>query len=177
MSKLNRNLIYSYYILYIFYISIYYSEMYRYINRILIFSINLLFNIICLQNRGIYMFRLDEERVVDATLCGGLARYINHSCNPNCVAEIVEVERDLRIIIFAKRRISRGEEVKSFKTNFFNSFTLNLFFYFNPIILDILYLSIYFFFQLAYDYKFDIEDDQHKIACACGAPNCRKWMN
>jgi len=64
-----------------------------------------------LQNRGIYMFRLDEERVVDATLCGGLARYINHSCNPNCVAEIVEVERDLRIIIFAKRRISRGEEV------------------------------------------------------------------
>lgn len=57
------------------------------------------------------MFRLDEERVVDATLSGGLARYINHSCNPNCVAEIVEVERDLRIIIFAKRRISRGEEV------------------------------------------------------------------
>jgi len=63
------------------------------------------------QNRGIYMFRLDEDRVVDATLSGGLARYINHSCNPNCVAEIVEVERDLRIIIFAKRRISRGEEV------------------------------------------------------------------
>lgn len=60
------------------------------------------------------MFRLDEERVVDATLCGGLARYINHSCNPNCVAEIVEVERDLRIIIFAKRRISRGEEVDLF---------------------------------------------------------------
>lgn len=57
------------------------------------------------------MFRLDEERVVDATLCGGLARYINHSCNPNCVAEAVEVERDLRIIIFAKRRIMRGEEV------------------------------------------------------------------
>lgn len=64
-----------------------------------------------LQNRGIYMFRLDEERVIDATISGGLARYINHSCNPNCVAEIVEVDRDLRIIIFAKRRISRGEEV------------------------------------------------------------------
>lgn len=71
-----------------------------------------IYSYICLlQNRGIYMFRLDEERVIDATLCGGLARYINHSCNPNCVAEIVEVERDFRIIIFAKRRISRGEEV------------------------------------------------------------------
>lgn len=92
------------------------------------------------KNRGIYMFRLDEDRVVDATLCGGLARYINHSCNPNCVAEIVEVDRDLRIIIFAKRRIQRGEE-------------------------------------LAYDYKFDLEDDQHKIPCLCGAPNCKKWMN
>lgn len=68
------------------------------------------------QNRGIYMFRLDEDRVVDATLSGGLARYINHSCNPNCVAEIVEVERDLRIIIFAKRRISRGEEVSVMAT-------------------------------------------------------------
>ncbi|KAK9512092.1 hypothetical protein O3M35_000594 [Rhynocoris fuscipes] len=92
------------------------------------------------KNRGIYMFRLDEDRVVDATLCGGLARYINHSCSPNCVAETVEVERDVRIIIFTKRRINRGEE-------------------------------------LAYDYKFDIEDDQHKIPCMCGAPNCRKWMN
>lgn len=59
------------------------------------------------------MFRLDEDRVVDATLSGGLARYINHSCNPNCVTEIVEVDRECRIIIFAKRRINRGEEVSS----------------------------------------------------------------
>lgn len=58
------------------------------------------------------MFRLDEDRVIDATLSGGLARYINHSCNPNCVTEIVEVDREYRIIIFAKRRINRGEEVK-----------------------------------------------------------------
>lgn len=92
------------------------------------------------RNRGVYMFRLGERRVIDATLCGGLARYINHSCQPNCVAETVEVDRCLRIIIFAKRRISRGEE-------------------------------------LTYDYKFDIEDDAHKIMCMCGAPNCRKWMN
>lgn len=31
--------------------------------------------------------------------------------------------------------------------------------------------------QLTYDYKFDYEDDDHKISCLCGAPNCRKWMN
>lgn len=69
------------------------------------------YNMLLLQNRGIYMFRLDDDRVVDATISGGLARYINHSCNPNCVTEKVEVDRELRIIIFAKRRIARGEEV------------------------------------------------------------------
>ena len=34
-----------------------------------------------------------------------------------------------------------------------------------------------FVFQLTYDYKFDYEDEKHKIPCLCGAPNCRKWMN
>merc|ERR1719433_362724 len=69
------------------------------------------------QNRGIYMFRLDDERVLDATMCGGMARYINHSCGPNCFTDTVEVERrtegpkDLHIIIFANRRILRGEEL------------------------------------------------------------------
>lgn len=71
------------------------------------------------QNRGIYMFRLDEDRVVDATLSGGLARYINHSCNPNCVTEMVDVDRECRIIIFAKRKITRGEEVNSKKNRKF----------------------------------------------------------
>lgn len=31
--------------------------------------------------------------------------------------------------------------------------------------------------QLAYDYKLNIEDDQHKISCLCGAPTCKKFMN
>lgn len=32
------------------------------------------------QNRGIYMFRMDTDAVIDATMAGGPARYINHSC-------------------------------------------------------------------------------------------------
>ncbi|KAK8781094.1 hypothetical protein V5799_017565, partial [Amblyomma americanum] len=62
------------------------------------------------QNRGVYMFRLEENRVIDATLCGGLARYMNHSCNPNCVAEVVQIDRENKILIIANRRIARGEE-------------------------------------------------------------------
>lgn len=62
-------------------------------------------------NRGIYMFRLDDDRVIDATLAGGLARYINHSCNPNCVAEAVEIDRERKILIIANRKIYKGEEL------------------------------------------------------------------
>lgn len=28
-----------------------------------------------------YFFRLDENRVIDATKCGNMARYVNHSCD------------------------------------------------------------------------------------------------
>lgn len=92
------------------------------------------------QNRGVYMFRIDNDFVIDATITGGPARYINHSCAPNCITEVVNVEKENKIIISSCRRIQRGEE-------------------------------------LSYDYKFDLEDDQHKIPCHCGAVNCRKWMN
>ena len=64
------------------------------------------------QNRGIYMFRVNEDLVVDATVTGGPARYINHSCSPNCSAEVVELEKGGKIIIVTNRRICRGEEVR-----------------------------------------------------------------
>lgn len=38
-------------------------------------------------------------------------RYINHSCAPNCVAEVVTFERGHKIIISSNRRIQKGEEV------------------------------------------------------------------
>ncbi|KAG9510228.1 Histone-lysine N-methyltransferase trr [Fragariocoptes setiger] len=63
------------------------------------------------KGRGIYMFRLDDDWVIDATESGGLARYINHSCNPNCVAETVEIDRERKILIIASRDIEQGEEL------------------------------------------------------------------
>ncbi|VDK55390.1 unnamed protein product [Anisakis simplex] len=66
------------------------------------------------QNRGVYMFRIDEERLVDATMAGGPARYINHSCDPNCSTRIVTSGPngdDKKIIIIANRPISAGEEL------------------------------------------------------------------
>lgn len=63
------------------------------------------------QNRGIYMFRINNEHVIDATLTGGPARYINHSCAPNCVAEVVTFDKEDKIIIISSRRIPKGEEL------------------------------------------------------------------
>ncbi|XP_067951702.1 histone-lysine N-methyltransferase 2C-like isoform X2 [Watersipora subatra] len=62
-------------------------------------------------NRGVYMFRNSVDYVIDATMSGGPARYINHSCDPNCVTETVNMDKDVKIVIIALRRISKGEEL------------------------------------------------------------------
>uniref|UniRef100_A0A915NUX8 Histone-lysine N-methyltransferase n=2 Tax=Meloidogyne TaxID=189290 RepID=A0A915NUX8_9BILA len=63
------------------------------------------------QNRGEYMFRIDVDWVVDATMAGGLARYINHSCDPNCGTKILTINDESKIVIFANRPIKAGEEL------------------------------------------------------------------
>uniref|UniRef100_T1J3M7 Histone-lysine N-methyltransferase trithorax n=1 Tax=Strigamia maritima TaxID=126957 RepID=T1J3M7_STRMM len=60
---------------------------------------------------GCYMFRIDDNEVVDATMHGNAARFINHSCEPNCYSKVITVDGKKHIIIFALRRISRGEEL------------------------------------------------------------------
>jgi SET domain/PHD-zinc-finger like domain/PHD-like zinc-binding domain/PHD-finger/F/Y-rich N-terminus len=64
------------------------------------------------QGIGCYMFEVAPGRIVDATKVGNRARYINHSCEPNCFSRTVTVEHGRRVIvIFAKRNIKRGEEL------------------------------------------------------------------
>ena len=64
------------------------------------------------ENREDYMFRIDDNLVVDATKRGSLARYVNHSCDPNCFTQITEYGTKKKIIIYAKRDILAGEELK-----------------------------------------------------------------
>lgn len=56
-----------------------------------------------------YLFRIDENTVVDATKKGGIARFINHSCMPNCTAKIITVEKSKRIVIYALRDIAMSK--------------------------------------------------------------------
>ncbi|KAK2598964.1 histone methyltransferase set1 [Conoideocrella luteorostrata] len=58
-----------------------------------------------------YLFRIDDDTVVDATKKGGIARFINHSCMPNCTAKIIKVEGSKRIVIYALRDIALNEEL------------------------------------------------------------------
>ncbi len=54
-----------------------------------------------------YLFAIDDEWVIDAAFDGNEARWINHSCDPNCDA-IVE---DDRIWIETIRDVHPGEEL------------------------------------------------------------------
>lgn len=56
-----------------------------------------------------FLFALsDGKRVIDANVDGNAARWINHSCNPNCETEETD---DGRVFIQAIRDIRRGEEL------------------------------------------------------------------
>ena len=54
-----------------------------------------------------FYFHIDEEHVIDAKVGGNSSRWINHSCDPNCEAEIDEG----RVFIRALRNIAAGEEL------------------------------------------------------------------
>lgn len=58
---------------------------------------------------GKYLFELNDERTIDGKDRRNLARYINHSCQPNCYPELNEDET--RVYIYAKRKIAPGEEL------------------------------------------------------------------
>jgi SET domain-containing protein len=62
-----------------------------------------------------FLFTLNEDYVLDANIQGNEARWINHSCDPNCDSEHIDAEdgdksKD-RIEIKALRDIKAGEEL------------------------------------------------------------------
>ncbi|CAL2037350.1 unnamed protein product [Caenorhabditis brenneri] len=66
------------------------------------------------ERRGIgssYLFRIDEHTVIDATKRGNFARFINHSCQPNCYAKVLTIEGEKRIVIYSRSTINKGEEI------------------------------------------------------------------
>jgi SET domain-containing protein len=60
-----------------------------------------------LRKGNIWCFTLNRRWVIDAGVGGNIARFINHSCRPNCWVEI----KDGTIWIRAARTIRPGEEL------------------------------------------------------------------
>uniref|UniRef100_A0A2S2Q0E3 [histone H3]-lysine(36) N-trimethyltransferase n=2 Tax=Sipha flava TaxID=143950 RepID=A0A2S2Q0E3_9HEMI len=58
-----------------------------------------------------YMVQLKHDEIIDATRKGNITRFINHSCEPNCVAEKWNVLGESRMGFFTKVPIFKGEEI------------------------------------------------------------------
>ena len=58
-------------------------------------------------SRSKYLFEVNSRKTIDGAVRANIARYINHSCRPNCDPEI---ERG-HIFIDAIRSIKTGEEI------------------------------------------------------------------
>lgn len=54
-----------------------------------------------------YLFEINSKLTIDGSPRWNTARYINHSCKPNCEVEIAKG----RVWIFARRNIKPGEEL------------------------------------------------------------------
>ena len=57
--------------------------------------------------RNRYLFEVSKKKTINGWNRENLARFINHSCRPNCEIEI----RRGRVFILAKRAIKEGEEL------------------------------------------------------------------
>uniref|UniRef100_A0A7N8YA01 Histone-lysine N-methyltransferase, H3 lysine-36 specific n=1 Tax=Mastacembelus armatus TaxID=205130 RepID=A0A7N8YA01_9TELE len=58
-----------------------------------------------------YMLTLDKDRIIDAGPRGNQARFMNHSCQPNCETQKWTVNGDTRVGLFALQEIPKGEEL------------------------------------------------------------------
>ncbi len=68
-------------------------------------------------SRSKYLFEVNSRKTIDGATRSNIARYINHSCKPNCEPEIVRG----RIFIDAVKNIKPGEElVYDYGDEYFN---------------------------------------------------------
>lgn len=59
------------------------------------------------KSRSKYLFEISTKKTIDGQTRANTARYINHSCRPNCEPEI----KRGKVFIYSKRRIKPGEEL------------------------------------------------------------------
>jgi len=63
------------------------------------------------QDESFYFLTLDTTRVIDAGPRGNLARFMNHSCQPNCQTQKWTVNGDTRVGLFALQDVPAHAEL------------------------------------------------------------------
>lgn len=58
-------------------------------------------------SRSKYLFEITKTKTIDGSARSNTARYINHSCRPNCEVETPKG----RVFVMARRSIKAGEEL------------------------------------------------------------------
>jgi SET domain-containing protein len=64
-----------------------------------------------INDKHFYFLTLDANECIDARRRGNWARFINHSCDPNCQTQKWMVNGEVRIGIFTMRDVLEGEEL------------------------------------------------------------------
>ena len=116
--------------------------------------------------------------VVDATQTGGAARFINHSCDPNCSTKahadggwVVEEEEEEVVLDDAPLGTTRtAGTARTTRTK--RKVNLRL-----PRVGVVAKRDIAAGEELTYDYQFEPEPDEPAIGCHCGARGCRGRLN
>eukprot|EP00741_Cyanophora_paradoxa_P011007 tig00020553_g10639.t1 len=60
---------------------------------------------------GDYFFRISETEIIDATKKANKARFVNHSCDPNCSMTIITIRNKSKIVCLAARDIEESQEI------------------------------------------------------------------
>ncbi len=68
---------------------------------------------------GKYLFEVNNKKIIDGSGRENKARYINHSCIPNCEIDI----KKGRVFVYAKKNIKKGSELSyDYGKEYFNEY-------------------------------------------------------
>lgn len=70
------------------------------------------------KEKDFYFLTIEGDLYVDAEPSGNLARFINHSCDPNCETRKMTVDGNTRIGIFTKKPVKAvSKKIETFNLN------------------------------------------------------------
>lgn len=70
-------------------------------------------------SNSLYLFEVTKTKTIDGASRKNKARYINHSCRPNCEIDIYRG----KVYVLSKRNIQAGEELTyDYDTEYFNEY-------------------------------------------------------